>query len=113
VTSESEHIDDQVSILSYEPERVTVEAHIDSPGYLVLTDAFYPGWRAQVDGQSVEILRADYYFRAIYLPQGDHAIEFAYDPTSFRIGLAVSLVSVLAVAGALGWERLRKQLSAC
>jgi hypothetical protein len=107
ITSNREGREDQVMIMSYEPERVSIEADLESPGYLILTDAYYPGWQALVDGQETEILRADYYFRAIYLLPGEHVVEFIYDPTSFRVGLVVSLVSVLFGAGALSWNRLR------
>ena len=113
VTSNGEAKGDEVAILSYEPERVSIGADLESPGYLILTDAYYPGWKALVDGQPAEILRADYYFRAVYLEQGDHVVEFIYDPVSFRVGLVVSLVSLLVFAGALGWDRLRGRLFIC
>jgi hypothetical protein len=106
-TSNREGGEDQVTILSYDPERVTLEADLESSGYLVLTDAYYPGWKAWVDGQPAEISRADYYFRAVYLLPGEHVVEFIYDPASFRVGLMVSLVGVFFVVGALAWDRLR------
>ncbi len=105
--SQGEGGEDEVSALVYEPERVLVEANLNSPGYLVLTDTYYPGWRARVDGQAAEILRADYYFRAVYLPEGEHVVQFTYDPASFKIGLAVSLICGLLVGGALAWDRQR------
>lgn len=60
----------------------------------MLTDAYYPGWRALVDGRPAKIERADYYFRAVYLEGGKHTIEFVYDPLSFKVGLAISLASL-------------------
>lgn len=87
-------VQDRVSIVSYQPERVVVQAHLGAPGYLVLTDAYYPGWRALVDGRPAKIERADYYFRAVYLEEGKHTIEFVYDPLSFKVGLAISLASL-------------------
>ncbi len=88
---------DRVSILDYQPERVKVQAHLGAPGYLVLTDAYYPGWRALVDGRLAEIERADYYFRAVYLEEGEHTIEFVYAPLSFKVGVAISLASLAFV----------------
>lgn len=99
--------EDTVSILFYEPERVRIEADLASPGYLVLTDTYYPGWRATLDGRVVDILRADYYFRAVYLSEGEHVLEFVYDPASFKIGLLVTTISGLVVAGGLMWHRSR------
>jgi hypothetical protein len=82
------------NILSYEPERVVVETNGDHDGWLVLTDAWYPGWRARVDGAPVEIERADVLFRAVPVPAGHHRIEFDYDAVSFQIGAAISLATL-------------------
>ncbi|TKJ29616.1 MAG: hypothetical protein CEE40_07695 [Chloroflexi bacterium B3_Chlor] len=107
LASEAEDGEDKVSILSYEPERVVIGTSLESAGYLVLTDPYYPGWRALVDGESAEILRADYYFRAVHLAEGEHVVELIYDPASFKIGVVVSLLAVLVVSGGLAWEQLR------
>jgi len=88
---------DRVSIVSYQPERVEVQAHLGAPGYLVLTDTHYPGWRALVDGRPTKIEQADYYFRAIYLEEGEHTVEFVYDPLSFKVGVAISLACLALV----------------
>lgn len=98
---------DEVRMVSYDPERVRIEATLGSPGYLVLTDAYYPGWRAFVDGEPTEILRADYYFRALSLPEGQHCVEFTYDPLSFRVGVALSIGALFCLAGGLVWPQLR------
>jgi hypothetical protein len=90
-------VQDRVSIVSYQPEKVEVQAHLGAPGYLVLTDGYYPGWRADVDGKPAKIERADYYFRAVYLEEGEHTIEFVYDPLSFKVGAAISLASLALV----------------
>ncbi|MFQ5885757.1 MAG: YfhO family protein, partial [Anaerolineae bacterium] len=94
---------DRVSMVSYQPERVEVQAHLGAPGYLVLTDAYYPGWKALVDGRTAKIERADYYFRAVYLEEGEHTIEFVYAPLSFKVGVAISLASLALVI--IGLER--------
>ena len=51
-----------------EPGQITVEVGLQREGYLVLADTWYPGWRASVDGRSVPILRANYAFRAVFVP---------------------------------------------
>jgi hypothetical protein len=81
----------QVDLLAYEPEEVRLRAQLDQPGYLVLTDTYYPGWVAEVDGQPAPISRADIYFRAVSLPAGDHQVTFRFEPTSVRLGLGVGL----------------------
>jgi hypothetical protein len=99
---------DEVRLLSYEPERVIIEAHLGEPGYLVLTDAYYPGWHATLDGQPADILRADYYFRAVLLPEGEHRVEFVYDPLSLRLGVFLSGVDLICLIGCLAWSQLMK-----
>lgn len=81
------------AIQLYENNRVQINAQLSEPGILVLTDAFYPGWKAFVDGKKQRILRANYLFRAVQLPAGKHKVEFIYDPISFKIGLLVSLLT--------------------
>lgn len=85
----------EVSVVSYAPEQIRLRASLDAPGYLVLTDAYYPGWTASVDGRQVPIQRADVYFRALALDAGEHEITFDFRPASVRLGLAAGLVSWL------------------
>jgi hypothetical protein len=82
-------------ITSYEAERVVVETNGASAGWLVLTDAWYPGWRATVDGQPVEIKRADILFRAVPVPAGRHRVEFVFAPMSVWVGAIISLACLM------------------
>jgi hypothetical protein len=84
-----------VQIIGYEPERIQLRASLGARGYLVLTDTNYPGWQATVDGQPVPVLRADLYFRAIALEDGEHLVTFHFLPNSTRVGLGTSLGSWL------------------
>lgn len=90
-----------VRITAYEPERVEVEAAFTAPGYLVLTDAHYPGWRAWVDGREAPIATADVLFRAVYLEPGRHRVVFRFQPWSFWMGAAISLGTLMGMA--VGW----------
>ncbi len=62
--------------------------------YLVLADAFYPGWEARIDGASVEVFPAYHAFRGIVVPPGDHRVVFEFRPRSFRIGMGISVVAL-------------------
>jgi len=94
-------IEYQVS-LQDTPNRVTIDANLDAPGYLVLADTWYPGWRATVDGEPADILRANYAFRAVWLEAGEHAVEMVYRPASVFVGGTTSLVALtLLVVGLL------------
>jgi hypothetical protein len=88
-------------VVAYAPEQVVVDVTTDAPGYLVLTDTFYPGWAAAVDGRPVPILRADVLFRAVRLEPGTHRVEFRYRPASLRWGAGVSIVAALLWVGSM------------
>jgi uncharacterized membrane protein YfhO len=89
------------------PNQVTIRATLDTPGYLVVADTWYPGWQAAVDGVPTEVLRANYAFRAVWLEAGKHEVEMVYRPTLMHIGRAVSLTALmLLVAGLLLMSRL-------
>jgi hypothetical protein len=96
-----------VGVDRYEAERIALSADVAAPGgWLVLSEVFYPGWTASVDGAPAAILRADGVFRAVRLEAGHHTVDFRYQPRSFRDGLRVSgattavLCFVLAVIAA-------------
>jgi hypothetical protein len=95
------------SIISYSPEQVVIDVEAARDGYLVLTDAYYPGWIAAVDGQPVEIDRADLMFRAVKIPAGQHRVELRYQPPSFSIGLVILIGTALALGAA--WFLVRRR----
>jgi hypothetical protein len=88
-------------VTSYEPTRVVIEADDPSGGYLVLTDTFYPGWRAYVDGRAEEIYRANYLFRGVHVPPGRHTVVFVYDPLTFKAGLVLCALAAATSIGAV------------
>lgn len=80
------------------PERVDVRVDAPADGYLVVMDTFFPGWKATVDGQPVEIRPANWMGRAVPITRGSHQVEFRFQPASVRVGLFVTLA---ALAGCL------------
>jgi uncharacterized membrane protein YfhO len=74
----------------------------------VLGDNWYPGWKAKVDGRSVDVDRVDYVLRGTSVGRGHHRIEYSYEPVSWRIGWIISLLSLLGLAGAVVIERRRR-----
>ena len=96
-TASSSKGPDKTQILKYAPEEILIKTCTSKRGFLILSDAYYPGWKAYVDNKETKILRANYIFRAIKLPEGTHTIRFVYKPKSFIIGAWISLVSLLLV----------------
>lgn len=84
----------EATIKLYQNNRVEISARLSEPGILVLTDAFYPGWKVFVGGKEQKVLRANYLFRGVELPAGDRMVEFIYEPDSFKLGLIISLLTV-------------------
>ncbi|MFN2115115.1 MAG: YfhO family protein [Anaerolineae bacterium] len=103
-----------VDITGYRNDSIEVRVELPDPGYLVLSETFYPGWDALVDGEAAPILRANYAFRAIELPAGAHDVRLRFRPRSVWAGAAVSLATAtLALVAALGCRRaLAVQLGA-
>ncbi|MBN1146803.1 MAG: YfhO family protein [Anaerolineales bacterium] len=87
----------QAQIVAETAARLVVRVSAPASGWLVLSDTWYPGWRAWVDGRATPVLRADYLFRAVPLEAGEHQVVFAYQPLSFWLGLALSLATCFAL----------------
>ena len=87
------------------PTHVEVEAELPRPGMLVLSESWFPGWVASVDGAPAEILRADYVLRGVALAAGSHRVRFEYRPVSVRIGAGLTLLGVYSVLGLVWSDR--------
>ncbi|MCX7016334.1 MAG: hypothetical protein NTW86_27890, partial [Candidatus Sumerlaeota bacterium] len=80
---------------AYSCNRVVARVDAEQPGVVVLADAFYPRWRAFLDGRPTQVYRAYGALRAVHAPAGRHVIEFRYDTRPFVWGCAVSGASAL------------------
>ncbi len=87
-----------VTISKYSAElvRMTAEVGLEAP-WLFFSDAYYPGWVAEVDGKPTKIYKANYAFRAIRLSPGNHEIVWRYDPILFKVGSAITLATLFAL----------------
>jgi len=104
----------RTAIEEYAANKVRISANLEADGMLVLTDTFYPGWRAYVDGEETKIYRINGLVRGVFLREGRHSIEFIYFPLSFRIGLVISLIFFvfLAILLLIEKRRLKKTILA-
>jgi hypothetical protein len=87
------------------PNGIVLSVSSEESGWLVLHDVWYPGWKAYVDGENKTVLRADYLFRAVEVPKGEHEVKFVYRPISLYAGSILSLVSLCMLLVFKFWER--------
>lgn len=73
----------KAAVTSYSPNKVLINVNTDRPALLFLSDSYYPGWKAKVNGTKTKIYRSDYAFRAVEIPKGKSSVEFYYDPMGF------------------------------
>ena len=104
----------QATVLDYQPELIRVAVEANDAGWLVVTDAYYPGWEARLDGEPVSILQADVLFRAVEVPAGNHVVEMRYRPGLARLGGWISFVALACslLGLAAGWLRTRNARAA-
>lgn len=90
----------EVHFLEYYDELIRMQ--VEGPqGLLVLSDLFYPGWRAGIDGRRVEVAKIFGGMRGVEFPGGEHVVEFEFQPWTFWLGLALSLLSFGGIMVAL------------
>ena len=98
---------DVITLTSYAPNELRYHYTASVDRLAVFSEIYYPGWKAKVDGNPVEVLRTDWTFRAAQLPAGEHDVVMRFDPDSYRIGANVSrassitliLLLILSIAG--------------
>ena len=95
-----------VSVLAYSPNEILLAAHAERPGYLLLSEVWFPGWLATVNGESTPVWRANYTLRALAVPSGDLDVRLWYAPASWRRGLVLFSVGILLLVGLSLWRTL-------
>lgn len=89
---------DTVTDLHYGAGIVKIKCVLEKGGYLVLSETFYPGWRVWVNARPVPLLRAYHTLMAVKLEGGEHEVVFRFDPTSFKLGLGLTIGALMFVA---------------
>ncbi|HWP47367.1 MAG TPA: YfhO family protein, partial [Candidatus Limnocylindrales bacterium] len=79
-------------IIRYTPNRVLIKANLEHPGFLVLTDAYFPGWKGFIDGKETPLYLTNYFIRSVFVESGTHHIEFIYQPLSYKLGAWLTLL---------------------
>jgi hypothetical protein len=87
----------RANLAAESPNHLVIDVDATSSGWVVLSDTWYPGWKAWVDGNRVPILRANYLFRAIPVAEGEHQVILKYQPIEFYLGGMTSVCVGLAL----------------
>ena len=103
-----------IEMTSYTPNEVRYRYSTPQDRVAVFSEVFYPnGWTATVDGQPINIFRADWTLRGALLPAGDHEVVMRFAPQSYKTGATVSLIAslllLLMLAAAIGLGIFRKK----
>src|SRR3989344_290433 len=88
----------QAEIITYTPQKIVIEVDSAQNNTLILSDSYYPGWRAVVDDQATRINRTDTALRRVDVFAGQHTVTMTYQPLSFTLGLAISIISLIGLA---------------
>ncbi|MCL5676047.1 MAG: YfhO family protein [Patescibacteria group bacterium] len=84
-------------LIDYSPEKVVIKTETSQSKLLFLSDNYFSGWQATVDGKTTLIYRTDYTFRSVVVPAGVHTVEFTYHPATFFNGLKISLLTFMFI----------------
>jgi hypothetical protein len=101
--------DSSATLIEYQPTHLSIETNASTNSVLVISEIFYPGWKATIDGQPARIMLADFLLRAISLPPGNHKIEMHYTPTAAYTGAAISVAALALLALIAFYERRTQQ----
>ncbi len=96
--NKNKKITGEVKIISNTPNKIVIESNSDNEGLIIISDNFYPGWSAKINGNKKEIFRANYSFRAIPVTSGNNLIEMTYFPNSLKYGIITTAISIVIFA---------------
>jgi hypothetical protein len=91
------------SVVSYDEQSYRIRYHAASPSLLKLSVAWYPGWRATLNGGELPVVRVDHALMGVVVPAGDGEVQFRFHSNYFASGLAITLVAALGLA-LLAWR---------
>lgn len=96
----------EAAIIDYKSGKIVIDVTASQPALVVVSEVYYPGWVAVIDGDKVPVYRANHGLQGVLIEEGESHITISYKPASVRIGLIVSIVSLIGLvpAGFL-WDR--------
>ncbi|MDG5815728.1 YfhO family protein [Chitinispirillales bacterium ANBcel5] len=98
-----------VEITSYSLNEITLEVETEKDGFLILSEIYYPAWKAYVNGEEKPLYRAQYALRAIPVSAGKHTVVCRFEDESFKAGLVGTLFSLLITAGIISYSIVKRR----
>ncbi|MBW1944381.1 MAG: YfhO family protein, partial [Deltaproteobacteria bacterium] len=99
----------KATITSYRPDEIVINTDSQASGFLFLSEAFYPGWKAYLNDKPVKILRGNYLFRVIQVPQGRHVVRFVFDPVSIKVGACITILTIFLIVIAVSRHAIKSR----
>ena len=96
---------DTAKVLKLADTQVELQTKTSAPAFLVLSDVFYPGWKATIDGKSTQMFQTNYIQRGVKVPPGEHIVRFEFHPLSFKIGVGITAASLFGGSYWLLWKK--------
>lgn len=93
--NDSSNEKDKALFTYYSSDQIEIYTYSQNPAMLFLSEMYYPGWKATVDGQPAEIYQTDYIFRSVYLTKGPHSIKMVFNPDDFKLGRLITAATLL------------------
>ena len=114
----TDSVSGSISLIKYQPDHLVYQSATTQPQLAVFSEIYYPaGWKAYIDGNESEIIRANYILRALVIPAGQHDIEFRFEPDSYKYGQIISIAGSLLIIALIllfmfiKWKGCRRESS--
>jgi uncharacterized membrane protein YfhO len=86
-------------LINFSHDSLKIRTNSSTPAFLILSDVYYPGWKAAIDNKSVHIFQTDYVLRGVEVPAGNHIVQFDFKPESFKYGTILTILSLIILSG--------------
>lgn len=97
ILNSNEKVSSNVNIETYYPTKIILNVSTNIDAFLVLSEIFYPGWKVTIDGKETSIYKVNGILRGAIVPNGNHIVEFVYDPMTFKVGWILTVLSLVSL----------------
>ncbi len=102
-------ISSEAKIIEYSSNYIKIKVNAKADGFLILSEIWYPAWKAYVDGKSADVYHANYCFRAVPVTKGNRIVEMRYESEAYAAGFTLSLISLLIAAAGIIYSYIPKR----